>query len=40
LEKEMIGLFLNTFKGSYFEYLVGNSAQHFSSLVVIAERIK
>jgi hypothetical protein len=26
LEKEMIGLFLSTFKALYFEYLVGRSA--------------
>jgi hypothetical protein len=40
LEKEIIGLFSNTFKAPYFEYLVGSSAQSFSDLVVIAERIK
>jgi hypothetical protein len=40
LEKEMISLFSNTFKASYFEYLVRSSAQHFTNLVVIAERIE
>ena len=40
LEKEMINLFVNTFKAPYFEYLVGSSAQHFTNLVVIAERIE
>jgi len=40
LEKEMIGLFSNTFKAPYFEYLVGSAAQSFSDLVVIAERIE
>jgi hypothetical protein len=40
LEKEMINLFVSTFKAPYFEYLVGSSAQHFSDLVAIAERIK
>jgi hypothetical protein len=40
LEKEMINLFVSTFKAPYFEYLVGSSAQHFSSLVAIAERIE
>jgi hypothetical protein len=40
LEKEMISLFSNTFKASYFEYLVRSSAQHFTDLVVIAERIE
>jgi len=40
LEKEMINLFSDTFKGPYFEYLVRSSAQHFTDLVVIAERIE
>jgi hypothetical protein len=40
LEKEMINLFSDTFKAPYFEYLVRSSAQHFTDLVVIAERIE
>jgi hypothetical protein len=40
LEKEMISLFSNTFKAPYFEYLVRSSAQHFTDLVVTAERIE
>jgi len=40
LEKEMINLFSNTFKAPYFEYLVRSSTQHFTDLVVIAERIE
>jgi hypothetical protein len=40
LEKEMKGLFSNTFKAPYFEHLVGSSVQNFSDLVVIAERIE
>jgi hypothetical protein len=40
LEKEMISLFSNSFKAPYFEYLVRSSAQHFTDLVVIAERIE
>ena len=40
LEKEMISLFSNTFKALYFEYLVRSSAQHFTDLVIIAERIE
>jgi hypothetical protein len=40
LEKEMINLFVNTFKAPYFEYLVGSSTQYFSDLVAIAERIE
>jgi hypothetical protein len=40
LEKKMINLFFNTFKAPYFKYLVRSSAQHFTDLVVIAERIE
>ena len=40
LEKEMISLFSNTFKASYFEYLFKSFAQHFTNLVLIAERIE
>jgi hypothetical protein len=40
LEKEMISLFSNTFKAPYFEYMVRSSTQHFTDLVVIAERIE
>ncbi|KAJ6855859.1 hypothetical protein NC651_040470 [Populus alba x Populus x berolinensis] len=40
LKKEMVSLFFNTFKAPYFEYLVRSSAQHFTNLVVIAERIE
>jgi hypothetical protein len=40
LEKEMINLFVNTFKTPYFEYLMGSSTQHFSDFVTIAERIE
>jgi hypothetical protein len=40
LEKEMINLFVNTFKAPYFEYLVGSSVQYFSDFVTIAERIE
>ena len=36
----MISLFSNSFKAPYFEYLVRSSAQHFTDLVVIAERIE
>ena len=36
----MISLFSNTFKASYFEYLVRSSAKHFTDLVVIVERIE
>ena len=40
LEKEMISLFSNTLKAPYFEYLVRSSAQHFTDLVIIVERIE
>jgi hypothetical protein len=40
LEKEMINLFVNTFKAPYFEYMVGSSTQYFSNLVAIAEKIE
>jgi hypothetical protein len=36
----MISLFSTTFKAPYFEYLVRSSTQHFTDLVVIAERIE
>ena len=36
----MINLFCNTFKALCFEYLARSSAQHFTGLVVIAERIE
>jgi len=39
LENQMINLFSNAFKASYFDYLVGGFAQYFSGLVVITERI-
>jgi len=40
LEKEMMNLFINTFKSLYYEYLMGNSIQYFYDVVVIAERKK
>jgi hypothetical protein len=40
LEKEIINLFANTFKATYFEYIVGSSEPYFSNLVAIAERIE
>ena len=36
----MTGLFSNTFKAPYFEYLVGSAAYNFSDLVFIVERIE
>jgi hypothetical protein len=40
LEKEMVNLFTNTFKTSYFEFLIGNASQHFIDLVIVAKRIE
>jgi hypothetical protein len=40
LEKKMISLFSNTFEAPYFEYLVRSSTQHFTDLIVIAEKIE
>ena len=40
LEKEMTNLFTNTFKTSYFEFLIGNASQHFIDLVIVAKRIE
>jgi len=40
VKKEMINLFLNTFKTLYFKYLVRSSAQCFIELVIIVERIE
>ena len=40
LEKEMANLFTNTFKMSYFEFLIGNASQHFIDLVIVAKRIE
>jgi hypothetical protein len=33
-------LFFNTFKVSYFEYLIGSSSQLFIDVVIIAEKIE
>ena len=40
LEKEMVTLFTNTLKFSYYEHMMGSSTQHFYDVVVIAERIE
>jgi hypothetical protein len=36
----MVNLFTHTFKTPYFEFLVGSATQHFTNLVIVAERIK
>jgi hypothetical protein len=40
LKKEMANLFTNTFKTSYFEFLIGNASQHFIDLVIVAKKIE
>jgi len=40
MDTEMVILFANTFQSSYYEHLMGSSAQHFHEVVRIAERIQ
>jgi spore germination protein GerM len=40
LEKEMVTLFVNTFKSLYNQHLMGSYAQYFYDIVVIVEIIK
>jgi len=40
MDTEMVMLFANTFQSSYYEHLMGSSAQHFHEVVRIAERIQ
>jgi len=40
MDTEMVMLFTNTFQSSYYEHLMGSSAQHFHEVVRIAERIQ
>jgi hypothetical protein len=40
LEKEMVALFANTLKASYYEHVMGSSAQQFTDVVAVAERIE
>jgi hypothetical protein len=35
----MANLFINNFKTPYFEFKIGSTTQHFTNLVVVAERI-
>jgi len=38
LEKKMASFFTNTFKMPYFEFLIGSATQHFTNLMIVAER--
>jgi hypothetical protein len=40
LDKEMVTLFANTIKAPYYEHVMGNSAQQFTNVVVVCERIE
>jgi hypothetical protein len=40
LDKEMVTLFANTLKAPYYEHVMGSSAQQFTNIVVVCERIE
>jgi hypothetical protein len=40
LDKEMVTLFANTLKDPYYEHVMGSSAQQFTDVVAVAERIE
>ena len=40
LDKEMVTLFANTLKDPYYKYVMGSSAQQFTDVVAVAERIE
>jgi hypothetical protein len=40
LDKEIVTLFVNTLKASYYEHVMGRSTQQFTDVVVAAERIE
>jgi len=40
LDKEMVTLFANTLKAPYYEHVMGSSAQQFTDVVVVCERIE
>ena len=39
-DKEMVTLFVNTLKPSYYEHVMGSSLQQFTNVVVVVERIE
>jgi len=40
LDKEMVTMFVNTLKDPYYEHVMGSSAQQFTNVVAVAERIE
>jgi len=40
LDKEMVTLFSNTFKASYYKHLMGSSAQQFTNVMEVTKRIE
>jgi hypothetical protein len=40
LDKEMVTLFADTLKAPYYEHVMGSSAQQFTNVVVVCERIE
>jgi len=40
LDKEMVTLFANTLKDPYYEHVMGSSAQQFTDVIAVAERIE
>nr|XP_034893121.1 uncharacterized protein LOC118032519 [Populus alba] len=40
LDKEMVTLFSNTLKDPYYEHVMGSSAQQFTDVVAVAERVE
>jgi len=40
LDKEMVTLFSNTFKASYYEHLMGSSAHQFTNIMEVTKRIE
>jgi len=40
LDKEMVTLFSNTFKASYYEHLMGSSAQQFTNVMEVIKRVE
>jgi len=40
LDKEMVTLFADTLKAPYYEHVMGSSAQQFTDVVVVCERIE
>lgn len=40
LDREMVTLFSNTFKAPYYKHVMGNLAQQFTNVVIMAEGIE